>query len=152
MGKSTNHYWQLEVTKYHGMSQDDNKVFTPQTKGTINKSLYCINLDGSNKTKLSKDIGTHSSTFSNGMKYYSNTYSNADTPPYIIHDHTGKEIRVLENNSDLSKKMEKFDLTKKEFFSFTTSEDVSLNGWMIKPSDFDYNKRYPVFMFCMEEY
>ena len=31
-------------------------------------------------------------------------------------------------------KMEEFDLTKKEFFSFTTSEDVNLNGWMIKPS------------------
>ena len=138
-----------EVTKYHGMNQDDNKVFyTSNEEGTINKSLYCINLDGSNKTKLSKDIGTHSSTFSNGMKYYSNTYSNADTPPYIsLHNHSGKEIRVLENNSDLSNKMEKFDLTKKEFFSFTTSEDVSLNGWMIKPSDFDPNKRYPVFMF-----
>jgi dipeptidyl-peptidase-4 len=138
-----------EVTKYHGMNQDDNKVFyTSNEEGTINKSLYCINLDGSEKTKLSEDLGTHSSTFSNGMKYYSNTYSTADTPPYIsLHNHTGKEIRVLEDNADLSTKMEEFDLTKKEFFSFTTSEDVNLNGWMIKPSDFDPNKRYPVFMF-----
>ena len=138
-----------EVTKYHGMNQDDNKVFyTSNEEGTINKSLYCINLDGSDKTKLSEDLGTHSSTFSNGMKYYSNTYSTADTPPYIsLHNHTGKEIRVLEDNADLSTKMEEFDLTKKEFFSFTTSEDVNLNGWMIKPSDFDPNKRYPVFMF-----
>ena len=138
-----------EVTKYHGMNQDDNKVFyTSNEEGTINKSLYCINLDGSEKTKLSEDLGTHSSTFSNGMKYYSNNYSTADTPPYIsLHNHTGKEIRVLEDNVDLSTKMEEFDLTKKEFFSFTTSEDVNLNGWMIKPSDFDPNKRYPVFMF-----
>ena len=138
-----------EVTKYHGMNQDDNKVFyTSNEEGAINKSLYCINLDGSDKTKLSEDLGTHSSTFSNGMKYYSNTYSTADTPPYIsLHNHTGKEIRVLEDNADLSAKMEEFDLTKKEFFSFTTSEDVNLNGWMIKPSDFDPNKRYPVFMF-----
>jgi len=138
-----------EVTKYHGMNQDDNKVFyTSNEEGTINKSLYCINLDGSDKTKLSENLGTHSSTFSNGMKYYSNTYSTADTPPYIsLHNHTGKEIRVLEDNADLSAKMEEFDLTKKEFFSFTTSEDVNLNGWMIKPSDFDPNKRYPVFMF-----
>lgn len=138
-----------EVTKYHGMNQDDNKVFyTSNEEGAINKSLYCINLDGSDKTKLSEDLGTHSSTFSNGMKYYSNTYSTADTPPYIsLHNHTGKEIRVLEDNADLSNKMEEFDLTKKEFFSFTTSEDVNLNGWMIKPSDFDASKQYPVFMF-----
>jgi dipeptidyl-peptidase-4 len=138
-----------EVTKYHGMNQDDNKVFyTSNEEGAINKSLYRINLDGSNKTKLSEDLGTHSSTFSNGMKYYSNTYSTADTPPYIsLHNHTGKKIRVLEDNADLSTKMEEFDLTKKDFFSFTTSEDIELNGWMIKPSDFDPNKRYPVFMF-----
>ena len=138
-----------EVTKYHGMNQDDNKVFyTSNEEGAINKSLYCINLDGSDKTKMSEDLGTHSSKFSNGMKYYSNTYSTADTPPYIsLHNDTGKEIRVLEDNADLSTKMEEFDLTKKEFFSFTTSEDVNLNGWMIKPSDFDPNKRYPVFMF-----
>ena len=138
-----------EVTKYHGMKYDDNKVFyTSNEEGTINKSLYCINLDGSDKTKLSENLGINSSTFSNGMKYYSNTYSTANTPPYIsLHNHTGKEIRVLEDNADLSNKMEEFDLTKKEFFSFTTSEDVNLNGWMIKPSDFDPNKRYPVFMF-----
>ncbi len=137
-----------EVTKYHGMNQDNKVFYTSNEEGVINKSLYCINLDGSDKTKLSEDLGTHSSTFSNGMKYYSNTYSTADTPPYIsLHNHTGKEIRVLEDNADLSTKMEEFDLTKKEFFSFITSEDIELNGWMIKPSDFDPNKRYPVFMF-----
>ena len=138
-----------EVTKYHGMNNDTKRIFyTSNEEGTINRSLYSINIDGSNKTKLSKNIGTHSSTFSNGMKYYSNTYSTANTPPYIsLHNHTGQEIRVLEDNADLSTKMKEYDLTKKEFFSFTTSEDVKLNGWMIKPSDFDSNKQYPVFMF-----
>ena len=137
-----------EVTKFHGINQENKVFYTSNEEGVINKSLYCINLDGSAKTKLSKDLGTHSSTFSNGMKYYSNTYSTADTPPYIsLHNHTGKEIRVLEDNADLSTKMEEFDLTKKEFFSFITTEDIELNGWMIKPSDFDPNKRYPVFMF-----
>ena len=131
------------------MKYDDNKVFyTSNEEGTINKSLYCINLDGSDKTKLSENLGINSSTFSNGMKYYSNTYSTANTPPYIsLHNHTGKEIRVLEDNADLSTKMEEFDLTKKEFFSFTTSEDIELNGWMIKPSDFDPNKQYLFFVF-----
>ncbi len=138
-----------EITKFHGINKNDNKVFyTSNEEGAINKSLYCINLDGSNKTKLSEGLGTHSSKFSIGMKYYSNTYSNANTPPYIsLHKHDGEEIRVLEDNADLSTKMEEFDLTKKEFFSFTTSEDIELNGWMIKPSDFDPNKKYPVFMF-----
>ena len=78
------------------MNQDDNKVFyTSNEEGAINKSLYCINLDGSDKTKLSEDLGTHSSTFSNGMKYYSNTYSTSDTPPYIsLHNNTGKNKSI----------------------------------------------------------
>ena len=54
------------VTKYHGMNQDDNKIFyTSNEEGAINKSLYCINLDGSDKTKLYKDLATHSTIFSN---------------------------------------------------------------------------------------
>ena len=107
-----------EVTKYHGMNNDTKRIFyTSNEEGTINRSLYSINIDGSNKTKLSKNIGTHSSTFSNGMKYYSNTYSTANTPPYIsLHNHTGQEIRVLEDNADLSTKMKEYDLTKKGSF------------------------------------
>lgn len=147
MQQITNGEW--EVTKYHGMNSDGNRIFYTSTEESpLNRSLYSIGIDGNNKTKLSSKIGTHSSTFSNGMKYYSNTYSTADTPPYIsLHNNSGKLIRVLEDNTDLSEKMQEYDLTKKEFFSFTTTEDVNLNGWMIKPSDFDESKKYPVFMF-----
>ncbi|MDA9898158.1 S9 family peptidase [Flavobacteriales bacterium] len=147
MQQITNGEW--EVTKYHGMNSDGNRIFYTSTEESpLNRSLYSIGIDGNNKTKLSSKIGTHSSTFSNGMKYYSNTYSTADTPPYIsLHNNSGKLIRVLEDNTDLSERMQEYDLTKKEFFSFTTTEDVNLNGWMIKPSDFDESKKYPVFMF-----
>ncbi|MDB2675281.1 S9 family peptidase, partial [Flavobacteriales bacterium] len=143
----TNGSW--EVTKYHGMNAESNRIFyTSNEDGTINRGLYSINTDGSGKIKLSSKTGTHSSTFSNGMKYYSNTYSTADTPPYIsLHNSTGKEIRVLEDNADLQVKMDEYELSNKEFFSFNTSEDVNLNGWMIKPLDFDSSKKYPVFMF-----
>jgi len=143
----TNGSW--EVTKYHGMDAESNRIFYTSTEdGTINRGLYSINTDGSGKIKLSSKIGTHSSIFSNGMKYYFNTYSTADTPPYIsLHNSTGKEIRVLEDNADLQVKMDEYELSNKEFFSFNTSEDVNLNGWMIKPVDFDPSKKYPVFMF-----
>jgi dipeptidyl-peptidase-4 len=53
----------------------------------------------------------------------------------------------LEDNAELITTMSEFDLSDKEFFSFKTSEDIKLNGWMIKPSDFDASKKYPVFMF-----
>ena len=43
--------------------------------------------------------------------------------------------------------MNQYAFSKKEFFSFITNEDISLNGWMIKPADFDSDKQYPVLMF-----
>jgi dipeptidyl-peptidase-4 len=53
---------------------------------------------------------------------------------------------VLEDNKDLKDKLKTYTLSKKDFFSFTTSEGVQLNGWMIRPWNFDANKKYPVFM------
>ncbi|MDB2362637.1 S9 family peptidase, partial [Flavobacteriales bacterium] len=143
----TNGDW--EVTKFHGMDTEKNRVFyTSNEEGTIHRGLYSIGINRDDKIKLSSKIGTHNSTFSNGMKYYSNTYSTAYTPPYIsLHNSNGKKIRVLEDNAELITTMSEFNLSDKEFFSFKTSEDVQLNGWMIKPSDFDASKKYPVFMF-----
>lgn len=143
----TNGDW--EVTKFHGMDTEKNRIFyTSNEEGTIHRGLYSIGINRDDKIKLSSKIGTHNSTFSNGMKYYSNTYSTADTPPYIsLHNSNGKKIRVLEDNAELITTMSEFNLSDKEFFSFKTSEDVELNGWMIKPSDFDASKKYPVFMF-----
>ena len=138
-----------EVTNYHGMQADSDKIYYTSTEdGPINRSVYCINTDGKDKQKLTKKIGTNSVNFSQGMKYFINTYSTANEPPFFsLHNANGKQIRILEDNKKLSEKMNQYALSKKEFFSFITSEDVSLNGWMIKPADFDSDKQYPVFMF-----
>ena len=138
-----------EVTNYHGMHADSDKIYYTSTEdGPINRSVYSINTDGKDKQKLTKKIGTNSVNFSQGMKYFINNYSTANEPPYFsLHNANGEQIRILEDNKKLSEKMNQYALSKKEFFSFITSEDVSLNGWMIKPADFDSDKQYPVFMF-----
>ena len=138
-----------EVTNYHGMHADSDKIYYTSTEdGPINRSVYCINSDGKDKQKLTKKIGTNSVSFSKGMKYFINTYSTANEPPFFsLHNANGKQIRVLEDNKKLSEKMNQYAFSKKEFFSFITNEDISLNGWMIKPADFDSDKQYPVLMF-----
>jgi dipeptidyl-peptidase-4 len=81
------------------------------------------------------------------MKYYINSHSDANSPSYItLNSADGKEIRVLEDNHELRAKLDSFNLSKKEFFKFKTTEGVELNGWMIKPANFNANKKYPVFM------
>jgi dipeptidyl-peptidase-4 len=77
-----------------------------------------------------------------------NTFSDLNTPPVItVNDANGKEISVLQDNAKLNKTMEEMDFSQAEFFKFKTEQDNELNGWMIKPKNFDSKKRYPVLMY-----
>lgn len=140
---------EFEISDYHGLNKETNRIFFSSTEdGSINRSVYSIALDGTKKQKLSDKLGVHNPTFSKGMKYYINNFSDANSAPYIsLNNSNGKLIRVLEDNSKLSKTISEYQISNKEFFNFETSENVNLNGWMIKPLDFDENKKYPVFMF-----
>ena len=99
--------------------------------------------------KLSQQEGVNHAVFSANYKYFYNEWSNLDTPPvYSLCDGgNGKALKVLEVNSALHDKLAALSLGKREFFSFTTSEGVTLNGWMVKPADFNASKKYPVVMF-----
>lgn len=97
---------------------------------------------------LTPRAGQTSAQFSANFKYFLSTWSDADTPyEFSICNNKGKVISVIENNADFKKKLAAYPVTKKEFFSFTTSEGVQLEGWMIKPANFDASKKYPVVMF-----
>ena len=96
---------------------------------------------------MSSEAGTNNADFSKDFKYYVNTFTSVKTPNRItLHDITGKQVRVLEDNASLKEKLSAMQLPQKEFFKFTTSEGIELNGWMIKPAGFDAGTKYPVLM------
>ncbi|MEE2700157.1 MAG: S9 family peptidase [Bacteroidota bacterium] len=142
----TNGDW--EVTDFHGVDSDKMQFYYSSTEdGSINRSLYVQDLETGEKRKLSTKKGTNSTSFSKGLKYYMNSYSNANTAPvFTLHTSSGEQIKVLEDNIEFNKKMEEFNLTDKEIFTIKT-EDAELNAWMIKPPNFDKNKAYPMYMF-----
>lgn len=110
-------------------------------------NIYCSDLKGKT-TIISKGKGSHSAIFSKTMKYYMNVRSDINTP-YItsLCDRNGKTLKVLEDNTALKEKLNNLNLGKREFFTFRTSEGVELNGYMIKPANFNASKKYPVIMF-----
>ena len=78
------------------------------------KQLYSIGLDGKSKKKLTTKKGQNRAVFSKGFKYYINYHSSANTPYYItLHDGTGIEKRVLKDNAELLKELEKFNISQK---------------------------------------
>ncbi|MEG2573824.1 MAG: prolyl oligopeptidase family serine peptidase, partial [Bacteroides sp.] len=56
-------------------------------------------------------------------------------------------LKTLVSNDALKNKLAQVTLPQKEFFSFTTTQGVKLNAWMMKPIGFDAAKKYPVLMY-----
>lgn len=139
-----------DVISFKGYDNKTNTLYYVSTEnGQINRDVYSIKLDGSSKKRLSTMDGTSDAEFSQGFKYYVSSYSNANTPPvYELRSADGKLIKVLEDNAALKTKMKEYILSTKEFFTFKNTDGVELNGWMMKPQNFDAKKKYPVYMFA----
>lgn len=139
-----------EATDLLGIDEKQERLYyISAEQSPLQRAVYAIDLDGTNKEKLSEQEGTNYAVFSDGFKYYINYYSNANTPNYItLHGKKGKLIRVLEDNQHLKDNLEAYGFTKKEFFTINTpSSKWDLNAYMLKPANFDENKEYPLFMF-----
>jgi dipeptidyl-peptidase-4 len=137
-----------EITEFIGCDETRKTVYYISCESSpLQRELYCINLDGSNKKMLSAQNGTNSAVFGKNFKYYINYFNDANTPLLItLHSSDGKLLRTLENNAKLRERLNEYNIAKREFFQFNTSEKISLNGYIIKPVDFDENKKYPVVM------
>ena len=136
-----------DVIEFLGIDDANETIYyTSAEFGAIHQTIHKINRDGSNKKLISEGSGHNTADFSNGMKYFVREHSSANIPPvYSLCDNDGNEIVVLENNFHLLEILSEYNLQEKEFVKFKGAE-VELNGWMIKPANFDPNKKYPVYM------
>ena len=139
---------QYEVTSFLGYAPQEGIFYYQSNEGSpLRKAIYKIDKKGK-KTRLTPLEGTNSATFSSDMKYFVNRYSNLSTPTIItVHDNTGKQLRTLVDNKELAERLKEYNLPTKEFFTFTTQRGDELNGWMLKPADFNPARKYPVLMF-----
>lgn len=124
-------------------------------KNFTQRYLYRSKLDGSSEPeRVSPDSqpGQHEYQISADAKYAIHTFQNTTTPPYIslIDLQTHKPLRVLADNSALAKKVKDLNLNKKEFIKLDIKE-VVLDAWMIKPANFDQNKKYPLIFYIYGE-
>ena len=140
---------EYEITKFYGYNESKKILYYQSNeKSPLQKHIYSINIDGTNKKLLSNAKGINNANFSKTFDYFINTNSTANQPNYItLNNKKGKLIRVIKNSEKLVQTLSNYELSKKEFFSFKTEYNISLNGWMIKPPDFDSNKKYPVLMY-----
>lgn len=144
----TNGNW--EVSSYVGYDEKNDRLYYMSTEvSPLERHLYSISSKGKKKQRLTQQAGTHRVNMSNDFKYYLDYFSAANEVP-TVSLHTakdGKLIKVLEDNAGLKNTLAQYNVAKQEFFQMKTPDGTQLNGWMIKPTDFDPNKKYPVLMF-----
>ena len=140
-----------EVTELVSVDEKNKLVYYLSTEGGyLNRSFWSVSFDGKKKSKLSKEIGWHSINMSEDAQFYIDYYSNSNQPLTVSLFKTKGNtlVKVLENNEALKKKLEEYGVTNKEFFTYQSADGTTnLDGYFVKPKNFDATKNYPVLVF-----
>lgn len=139
-----------DMTALYGVDEKNGMAYYQSAaQNPMQREIFSVKLNGKSKKKLSGAPGFHSAQFSKTFDYFVKTSTTINTPArYSVHDRKGDEVRMLEDNSRLLELQRELGVASAQFFDFKTSEGVSLNGWMIKPTAPEFeNQKLPVLMF-----
>lgn len=122
--------------------------YAAYASASYNRDVFSVKFDGSDKKKISDKSGYNNILFTNNLKYYILSNSDANTPSsQVLYDNAGREVRTINDNKKLKEKLKEYRLVKKEFFTFKTSDGIELTGWIMKPHQIDPSKKYPLLMY-----
>ena len=137
-----------DITSIYGYDETTGDVYYQAASiNSHDRQIFVSHKNGKTE-RLTDTNGWNKAVFSGDYKYFLNTWSNYNTPyVFTIRDSKGKVLSTPVDNKELKEKVKTYGFNGRETFSFTTSEGVKLDGWMVKPKDFDTNKKYPVILF-----
>lgn len=137
-----------DITDVYGYDEATGDVYYQAAAlNPHDRQIYVAHKNGQIQ-RLSNQAGWNDAIFSGDYRYFINTWSDYNTPyVYTTRDGRGKVIATNVDNKALIEKTRQYGQTKRDTFSFTTSEGVRLDGWMVKPANFDASHKYPVVMF-----
>lgn len=138
-----------EVTNYYGYDKKADKIYFQSTEnGSVNRDVYAIKPNGKSKKRLTEREGMNSADFSADYTYFINTFTDVKTPPVytLYRTKDAKQVREILNNNELLENNKAYNFSPKELSTININGN-DLNMWMIKPSNFDESKEYPLLMF-----
>lgn len=142
----TNGKW--DITKVYGFNANNQTLYYQSAENSpLQRDVYSIDMKGK-KVQLTDGKGTHEASFSSDFSYMIDVSSSINYPETtsLIATSKGIKIRTIETNEQLFNDFKQLNLPQKEFFSFTTSEGIQLNGWILKPKNISSNEKLPLLM------
>lgn len=138
-----------EIADFYGYNPKTKEVFVQTTQnGSINKVVSKINIDNGKSSIISEKSGTNMADFSSNFQYFIETSSSSEKPyTFTLKDGNGKVLKELQNNNDQLQKLQKDNAVTKDFFTIPNEAGNQMNAWIMKPKNFDPNKKYPLFMY-----
>lgn len=132
-----------DVTDFAGCNPATRTFYCQATDGALNRAIYRCDNKGS-ITNLTPEKGTHSAQFNPTCSYYVHGFHSATTPPvYTLRNAEGKTLRTIEANEEVVNAVAATNIPAKEFFTMTNGNGTMLNGFIVKPADFNPSKQYP---------
>ncbi len=143
--------WAIRATGAHaamtGIDEKEGWVyFSALEKSSVENHLYRVRLDGKNMQRLSQEEGTHKITFSPDGKYYVDNYSSVKTMPGLyLRKGDSKLVQALA--APRPELLVPFDMRYPEMMTIPTRDGFNMPASIMKPKDFDPNKKYPLIIF-----
>lgn len=138
-----------DVTSFYGYDEKRNRVyFQAARKNPMNREIYSTNMYGKKWKVIADADGTNSAQFSKTFDYYTLNHSTINSPAsYTVYTSKGKKLRTIVDNKHIKQLKGAYGITSVDFFEVPTKDNVMLNGYMMKPPNFDASKKYPMLMF-----
>ncbi|MCL2597589.1 MAG: S9 family peptidase [Paludibacter sp.] len=136
-----------DITDVYGYDAKNGLLyFQAAAVSPLQREIYSVDNKGIIKC-LTTEKGFHSAIFNADFSLFVDNYSNSQTPNiFSLKNNNGKTVRTIEDNNTIAKDFNALNLPKKEFFTFKTSENVELNGWIVKPQNIENSKQYPLIL------
>ncbi len=128
--------------------------FLASPDNATQKYLYKTKLDGKGTAqRISPTMlkGTHEYSISPTGAYATHSFENNFTKPVSEIVALPQHKAINENESIQSKLKNAEEVKTVEFFKIKTEEGIEMDGWMVKPTNFDASKKYPVLFFVYTE-
>lgn len=136
-----------EITSIIGVSEEDSRLYFYGKKDShLEQHIYRVKLNGDSLQNISQKPGWHIANFAPNYKCFIDEYSSVENPEnFYLKNSDGPLVSTLIENYPPA--LKNINMVYPEFSSFKTSDGFELFYYMIKPYNFDANKKYPVIVY-----